>query len=41
MILESKKRKFFTVSTYSPSVCHEVMGPDAMILVVVVVVVLM
>ena len=39
VILESKKRKFVTVSTFSPSVCHEVMGPDAMILVVVVVVV--
>ena len=22
-----------TVSTFSPSICHEVMGPDAMILV--------
>ena len=30
VILEPKKIKSFTVST---SVCHEVMGPDAMILV--------
>ena len=28
-----RKRKSATVSTVSPSVCHEVMGPDAMILV--------
>ena len=27
------KRKSVTVSTVSPSICHEVMGPDAMILV--------
>ena len=33
VILESKKRKSDTVSTVSPSICHEVMGPDAMILV--------
>ena len=33
VILEPKKMKFVTVSTVSPSVCHEVMGPDAMILV--------
>jgi len=33
VILEPKKRKSVTASTYSPSVCHEVMGPDAMILV--------
>ena len=33
MILESKKIKSVTVSTVSPSICHEVMGPDAMILV--------
>ena len=33
MILEFKKIKSVTVSTFSPSVCHEVMGPDAMILV--------
>ena len=33
VILESKKIKSITVSIVSPSVCHEVMGPDAMILV--------
>ena len=33
VILESKKRKSVTVSIVSPSICHEVMGPDAMILV--------
>ena len=33
VILEPKKIKFATVSTFSPSICHEVMGPDAMILV--------
>ena len=33
VILEPKKIKSLTVSTVSPSVCHEVMGPDAMILV--------
>ena len=33
VILEPKKRKSFTVSTVSPSICHEVMGPYAMILV--------
>ena len=32
-ILEPKKVKSDTVSTVSPSICHEVMGPDAMILV--------
>ena len=32
-ILESKKRKSVTVSTVSSSICHEMMGPDAMILV--------
>ena len=32
VILEPKKIKSATVSTVSPSVCHEVMGPDAMIL---------
>ena len=31
--LESKKRKSVTASTFSPSICHEVMGTDAMILV--------
>jgi len=29
--LESKKIKSVTVYTVSPSICHEVMGPDAMI----------
>ena len=33
VILEPQKIKPATVSTVSPSVCHEVMGPDAMILV--------
>ena len=33
MTLEPKKIKSDTVSTVSPSICHEVMGPDAMILV--------
>ena len=33
VILESRKIKSATVSTFSPSVCHEVMGLDAMILV--------
>ena len=33
MILEPKKIKSLTVSIVSPSICHEVMGPDAMILV--------
>ena len=32
MILEPPKIKSDTVSTVSPSICHEVMGPDAMIL---------
>ena len=31
--LEPPKIKSATVSTVSPSICHEVMGPDAMILV--------
>ena len=31
VILEPKKIKSITVSTVSPSFCHEVMGPDAMI----------
>ena len=31
--LEPKKRKYVTVSIVSPSICHEVMGLDAMILV--------
>ena len=33
VILEPKKIKSVTVPVVSPSVCHEVMGPDAMILV--------
>ena len=34
VILELRKKiKSVTVSIISPSVCHEVMGPDAMILV--------
>ena len=32
VILEPLKIKYLTVSTVSPSICHEVMGPDAMIL---------
>ena len=31
VILEPKKMKSMTVSTVSPSICHEVMGPDAVI----------
>src|SRR5574339_288535 len=33
MILEPPKIKSDTVSTVSPSICHEMMGPDAMIFV--------
>ena len=33
VILEPKKIKSLTVSIVSPSICHEVMGPDAVILV--------
>ena len=33
VILEPKKIKSVTVSTFSPSVCHKVVGPDTMILV--------
>ena len=33
VILQPEKIKSATVSTVSPSICHEVMGPDAMILV--------
>ena len=33
VILEPKKVKSVTASTFSPSICHEMMGPDAMILV--------
>ena len=32
MILEPKKIKSVTVSIVSPCICHEVMGPDTMIL---------
>ena len=31
VILNPKKIKFVTVSIVSPTICHEVMGPDAMI----------
>jgi len=34
VILEPKKIKSVTDSTVSPSICHEVMGPDAMLLVI-------
>ena len=33
VILEPRKIKSDTVSTVSPFICHEVMGPDAMIFV--------
>ena len=33
VILEPKKIKSLTVSIASPSICYEVMGPDAMVLV--------
>ena len=33
VILEPKKRKSVIASTFPPSICHEVMGLDAMILV--------
>ena len=33
VILEPRKIKSATVSIVSPSICHEVMGPDAIILV--------
>ena len=33
VILEPQKIKSDTISTVSPSICHEVMGPDAIILV--------
>ena len=32
-ILESKKIKSVTASYFSPSICHEEMGPDAIILI--------
>ena len=31
--IEAQKGKSLTVSIVSPSICHAVMGPDAMILV--------
>ena len=34
VILEPPKIKSATVSTVSPSICHEMMGPNAMILVI-------
>ena len=33
VILDHPKIKSVTASTVSPSICHEVMGPDAMIIV--------
>ena len=33
VISEPRKIKFVTVSTVSPSICHELMGPNAMTLV--------
>ena len=33
MILKTQKGKSVTASTFVPYTCHEVMGPDAMILV--------
>ena len=33
VLLEPKKIKFVTVYSFSPSICHEVMGPDPMIFV--------
>ena len=32
VILEPKKIKFVTISVVSPTICCEVMGPDAMVL---------
>ena len=32
LILEPTQTKSATVSIVSPSICHEVMGPDAMVL---------
>ena len=34
VILDHKKMKSVTVSIVSASICHEVMGPDVMILVI-------
>ena len=31
VILEAKKKKCITVSTFPPSICYEAMGPDAMV----------
>ena len=36
VILEPMKRKSVTAATSSPSICHEGMGPDAMILVFII-----
>ena len=33
VISEPKKRKSVTIFTFSPSICHETMGPDAIMLV--------
>ena len=33
VILDPEKMKSLTVSIVSPSICHEMMGPDAMILI--------
>ena len=33
VILEPRKRKSVTASTFSPSLCHEVVGPDSRVLV--------
>ena len=33
VILETPKIKSVTASTFSPSICHEMMGPDTMTLV--------
>ena len=33
VISKPKKRKSVTISTFSPSICHETMGPDAIMLV--------
>ena len=38
VILEPKKIKSLTIFNVSPSLCHEVMGPDAMVLVYFIVV---
>ena len=33
VILDPKKIKSIMVSIFSPSICHELMGPDVMVLV--------